>query len=96
MAEKVGITPLQYGRYERGQSGPTAEGLRRIAEVLGASADYLLQGENSPDHHVRLEDPNLLRLFQEAEKLPVNDRTIIAEFIDAFIFKRRVQQMTHN
>lgn len=42
VAEKIGTTQQQYGKYELGIQEPRAGRLKAICELYGASADYLL------------------------------------------------------
>ncbi len=95
VARAVGVTETQYGRYERGQSDPTADVLKRIAEALGTSTDYLLQGgEVQPRVDSSFADSSFRQAFQEAEKLPEEDRVVILKLLDAFLCKRRIHEMT--
>jgi len=36
----------------------------------------------------------LLEQFQEVEKLPDQDKALVKSFLDAFLFKRKVQSMS--
>lgn len=44
LAQAVGAHQNHIGRYERGESQPSADALRRLAAVLGVSTDYLIEG----------------------------------------------------
>lgn len=43
LAEKVGTTNIKISRFENGQDMPKADLLKRLAEELGVSMDYLLE-----------------------------------------------------
>ncbi|MBN1417515.1 MAG: helix-turn-helix transcriptional regulator [Planctomycetes bacterium] len=61
LAAACGITPSALSKIENGANSPSAEVLKRIAKVLGTSADYLLDEEipyPPPNHRYR---PRLLR-----------------------------------
>ena len=45
LAEKVGLTYVQIGRYEKGKSNPSADILQKLATALNTSTDYLMNGE---------------------------------------------------
>lgn len=92
-AELVNVHPVQYNRYEGGDSVPSAENLPKLAEALGVTVDYLLEGKNDEAAVAKFEDRDLLRLFEETEKLPAKDKEIAKEMLDSFLFKRRVKQM---
>ena len=80
-------------RYERGVSRPSADTLKQLADVLGVSGDYLLEGMADEAAKARFEDRDLLRQFQEVEKLPTEDKALVKNFLEAFLFKRRVEEM---
>ena len=42
MAKELNISQPSYIRYENGTSEPTLENLKKIADVLDVSVDYLL------------------------------------------------------
>lgn len=41
----------------------------------------------------QLSDKDLLRHFKEVEQLPEKDKSIVKELIDAFITKKKIQQL---
>jgi transcriptional regulator with XRE-family HTH domain len=93
LGERVGVHYTHIGRYERGRSRPAADTLKRLADVLGVSGDYLLEGAVEEAARARFEDRELLRQFQEVEKLPDDDKVVIKRFLDAFLTKKRLQEL---
>lgn len=81
------------GRYERGQSVPSTETLYKLANALGVTMDWLLEGETRKMAESKLEDKELLFLFQQVEQLPDDDKTVIKKLIDAFITKKKIQTL---
>ena len=94
MAKLAGFHFMHYGRYERGEARPKADALKRLADALGVSTDFLMEGSTDEAARERLEDRDFLLQFQEAEKLPDEDKTVIKRLIEAFLIKRRIQEMT--
>lgn len=89
------VTGLHYnhiGRYERGDSRPSADKLKALADALGVTGDYLLNGSGEQFTKVRFEDQELSRMFQEIEQLPDDKKKTVKEFLDAFIFREKVKQ----
>lgn len=93
LGELAGLHYTNISRYERGTSQPNADALKRLAEALGVSGDYLMEGAVDDAARARFEDMELLHQFQEVEKLSSEDKQVIKTFLDAFLFKRRVQTM---
>jgi len=93
LAERAGVHYTHIGRYERGQSKPTTETLRRLAEALGVSLDFLVDGATDDVARATFEDRDLLRQFQELQTLDEDDKRIIKTLIDAFLAKRQIQKL---
>lgn len=79
------------GRYERGDAKPSAEVLNRIAQVLETSPDYLINGTLEDKASKSISDNELLIQFKKVEKLPIEKKRLIKEFLDAFLFKSNIQ-----
>jgi transcriptional regulator with XRE-family HTH domain len=80
-------------RYERGISRPTADTLKRLADALGVSGDYLLEGASDEAAKARFEDRELLRRFQEVQELSSRDKEIVKELLDAFLTRKQIQRL---
>ncbi|MEN9867071.1 MAG: hypothetical protein RL748_2661 [Pseudomonadota bacterium] len=81
------------GRYEKGVAQPSGDTVRRLAEALGVSTDYLLEGTINTVAKARFNDKELLRQFQEVEQLPDEDKEVIKKFLDAFLIRRQLQSL---
>ena len=81
------------GRYERGTSRPSADTLNRMAQALGVSTDYLLEGNNEQAACARFEDRQLLERFQEIQQLGDDDKRVMIIFLDAFLAKKKIQRL---
>lgn len=94
LAQLVGVHHNHIGRYERGESNPSADALRRLADSLGVSTDYLIEGASDEAAKARFEDRELLRQFQQVETLPDEDKALVKSFLDALLFKRKVEGLS--
>jgi transcriptional regulator with XRE-family HTH domain len=92
LAEQVGLSYIQIGRYEKGKSKPSSRALQQLAEALDTTTDYIMNG-GTEQVQAQLADRELLRQFQEVEQMPERDKSIVKELIDAFLTKRKVQQL---
>lgn len=81
------------GRFERGISRPGSDSLKRLADALDISSDYLLEGTVDDVAKAKFEDRELLRQFQEVEHLPEEDKTVIKKLLDAFLTKKHLQSL---
>lgn len=96
LAERVGITYVQIGRYETRKSTPSSEILQKLAAALDTTSDYLVNGSSSDIVSEQLLDKELLSQFKKVEELPVEKKNLVKEFLDAFLFKDSIkQQLSH-
>jgi len=93
LGQLVDLHYTHVGRYERGASKPSAEALRRLADALGVSTDYLTEGTTEEAAKARFEDRELLRQSQEVESLPDDDRIVVKKLLDAFLTKKQIQRL---
>ena len=93
LAGKIGISYTQIGRYEIKNAQPPAEILKKIANVLDTTIDYLVSGDSDEKAKATLEDAKLLQQFKEVEQMDDEDKNVITKLIDAFITKRKIQQV---
>lgn len=81
------------GRFERGTSRPSGDTLKRLADALGVTSDYLLDGAADEAAKARFEDRELLKQFQEVERLPDEDKHVVKKLLDAFLTKKQLQAL---
>ena len=72
---------------------PNSDTLKRLAETLGVTGDYPLNGANDTIARARLEDRELLQQFQEVERLGDEDKRVIKVLLDAFLTKRKLRAL---
>jgi hypothetical protein len=61
--------------------------------ALGVSPDFLLYGSAEQKAGATLNDVELIQQFKEVEQMDDDDKTVIKKLIDAFITKRKLQQL---
>ena len=93
LADKVGISYAQIGRYETKDAQPPAKTLTAIADALGISPDYLIYGSSDEKAKTKLSDPELINQFKAIEEMDDEDRNVIKKLIDAFITKKKIQKL---
>ena len=85
LADAVELHLSQLKRYEAGTSQPTLDVLRRLAVVLGVSADVLLfdDSERGPDEDLKLQ-------FEALSALSPKEKQVAKAVLDAMIVKHQV------
>jgi transcriptional regulator with XRE-family HTH domain len=90
------LTNLHYthiGRFERGLAKPNGTSLIKLSDVLGVSSDYLMEGSTDQAAKAKFQDRELLKQFQEVERLPDEDKNVIKTLLDAFLTKRHLKAL---
>jgi transcriptional regulator with XRE-family HTH domain len=93
LAKQVGISYAQVGRYEIKGAQPPAEVLKKIADALDTTVDYLINGDTDEKAVSSLKDAELLQQFRAVEQMDDDDKGTVKKLIDAFITKRKIQQL---
>lgn len=93
LAKMVGVTYAQIGRYETKGAQPSAEVLKKIANALDTTTDYLMYGDKDEKARATLEDTELLQQLKEIEKMSNEDKKTIKNVIDAFIKRSKLTQI---
>lgn len=81
------------GRYEQNLSLPSVETLKKLAQTLGVSIDYLVFEDHELAVRVEFEDEDLLTHFKATEQLPADERVTVKKLIDAFLVKNQIKSL---
>lgn len=88
LAAAIGVHVTQVQRYEWGSSQPTLDVIRKLSIALGVNSDTLVfdQDERGPKSDLRLK-------FEAVEAMDQTDQQVITSLIDAYIKKRRLEEL---
>ena len=89
LAELSGVMQKNISRYEQDTSVPSATALKKIADALGVTADYLL-GEN--EEEVLIQDKELLQKFKIIQSMNGDTKTVVTTFLDLVIRDFKAKQ----
>lgn len=93
LAADIDVARSILWKYEKGQAVPSAEVLKRIASFFGVSADYLLFDITEKENITKITDKNLLKQFEEIDKMPEDKRLLIKRFLDMVINEDKIKKM---
>jgi len=92
LEKRSGVNAKLLSKYETGRIIPTADTLKKIAEGLEISADYLLF-DNVPKKGLSpLKDLELFEMFKEVEHMEKENKNMIKNLITAVTIKNKVQE----
>jgi transcriptional regulator with XRE-family HTH domain len=92
LAELIGMHSTHISRYERDLTQPTLEVIKKIADSLNVSADYLIYGTQEEQAENKIKDAVLLTMFTRVQTLDKSDITCIKSMLSAYILKTDLQQ----
>ena len=87
----VGIHHSQIGRYEKGEASPSAEVLKKMANTLNVSTDYLMNGTTNDMAAENINDKTLINQFNRIAELTEDNKTVVSKLIDAFLFQQEMK-----
>jgi transcriptional regulator with XRE-family HTH domain len=85
LAERTGLQPSAVSHFETGQRAPSFDNLKRLADALDVTTDYLLGRTAEP----AATGPNVDRLFRHAERMSAGDLEILADFAELLAKRRK-------
>ena len=92
LANKVSLSYAQIGRYETKDVQPSADILKKMADALDTTVDYLINGATDEKAKASLKDAELIRYFKDMETLPDVEKHTLIKLIGAYIRDFRAMQ----
>jgi transcriptional regulator with XRE-family HTH domain len=93
LAKLIGVSYAQVGRYETKGAQPPAEVLKKIADALNTTTDFLMYGSKDDKAKASLDDEELLLQFKEVNKMNDEDKSVIKKVLQAFITQSKLQKL---
>ncbi len=91
---KIGADLQRISKYERGVIWPTMELMVRITKAFDVSVDFLIR-EDKEATVGKIRNQELLHQLEEINNLPEEDQETVVSFLDAFIKRRKFEQLVH-
>jgi len=92
LAKKIEVSHPQLVRYETKNVQPPADVLKKLADVFGVSIDFLVNGDKDQKAKDSLQDEALLNQFKKISSLSKENKTVVMDLIDAYLFRSQVQK----
>jgi len=92
LADLMGIHSTHISRYERNQTIPSVDVVKKLADVLEVSVDDLVYGADQEKAKAKIQDSELLAMFSKAQQLNDTDKEAIKAMLKAFLFQKDMQQ----
>jgi transcriptional regulator with XRE-family HTH domain len=76
LAQRSGLQPSAIAHFEAGRRSPSLDNLRRLADALSVTLDYLLGREPDP----KSAGPAAEKLLREFARVPAKDQDTVVDF----------------
>lgn len=95
LAKKIGADLQRVSKYERGVIWPTMELMVQIAKTFEVSLDFLIRDDKSAAV-AKIKNQKLLHQLEAINDLPEEDQETVISFLDAFIKRRKFEELVHS
>ena len=85
LAKRSGLQPSAVSHFETGRRAPSFDNLKRLADTLEVTTDFLIGREIDPT----TSGPTLESIFRNAQEMADDDRQQLAEFAAFLANKKR-------
>lgn len=85
LAQRTGLQATAISHFETGNRSPSFENLRKLAEALNVTTDYLLGRDEKPG----LVGEEVTQLFRKVEKMTAADLTAMDMMAQALLAKNK-------
>ena len=90
---KIGTDAKLISKYENNINLPTTETLIKIAEYFNVSLDYLVKSESNSMATTPIRDKDLLRQFEELDRMSDEEKAHIKYVIQSVLDKNRFKNL---
>ncbi|MBA4369353.1 MAG: transcriptional regulator [Desulfobacterium sp.] len=94
VAMKIGVDLQRISKYERGVLYPTTELVLKLADLFEVSLDYLLRDKSNPTAN-KINNLELFKQMEKADKLPSDKQKTLIAVLDAFIKQQKLEELMH-
>ncbi len=92
LGKLINVHYSQIGRYERDEASPSADVLKKIANALDVSTDYLMNGTTADLAAENILDKTLINQFNRISELTEENKKVLSTLIDAFLFTQEMKK----
>ena len=92
LAKKIDADLQRISKYERGVIWPTMELMVKLAKIFDVSIDFLIRDDQNTAV-TKIRNQKLLNQLEAINNLPQEDQETVVSFLDAFIKRRKFEEL---
>ncbi len=93
LGEMIGSHLSHVNRIETGKYKPSLDVLKKIADALEVSLDFLVSEKEEELQEVKIEDKTMSERIKLLNTLETEDRKAVIRVIDAMLTKKKIQRL---
>lgn len=92
LAQKIGVGKRIISFYETNKITPSTDVVRRLSDVFGVTADFLIHEKETGDGIIR--DRELMKYMLMVDRMPSEDQQYVKRFLRSMIVDARLKDVT--
>ena len=96
LAEAVGINAAHLSRLENDKYQPSMPVIKKMAEVLEVTVDYLLSEENEAVPEIKIRNKPLAERVKLIDSLDEEDQSALIRVIDSMLTKKKMRDLINS
>jgi transcriptional regulator with XRE-family HTH domain len=90
LAKTIGVTAAHLSRLENNRYQPSVDVLKKLADTLQVSTDYLLNDVDDEPKEIRIQDQSFANKIRLLDSLEGKDKEAIEHIIDSIVTKKKI------
>lgn len=90
LADIIGINTAHLSRLETGKHKPSVDVLKKLADALYVSTDYLLSNIDDEVEEIRIQDQTFVNKIKLLDSLDDKEKETVVNVIDAMLTKKKM------
>lgn len=90
LAEIVGINTTHLSRLETGRYQPSVEVLKKLADALQVTTDYLVSDTDDEAEEIKIQDQSFINKIKLLDSLDEKEKETVINVIDAMLTKKKM------
>ncbi len=91
LGKAINMHYSQIGWYEGNEASPSADALKKMANALDISTNYLMNGTIADLAAENIQDKTLINQFNPITELSSDNKIVVSKLIDAFLFQQEMK-----
>ena len=93
LGERIGADARRISHYENNINYPSTETMIKFSEVFGVTLDFFVRDNVKDIATARIDDAELLNLFEDVAKMNKKDKEVVKIFLSSFVKNKEIEKI---